>query len=311
MKKLLLTAVLVAAMITGHTQDVVLSQAYYDAMHLNPAHTGLMDADNRLSAFYRDQWRSVSTPGITAILSYERKAHASEKEEVGVGVHIFYDRAGDGHLSTLKIDVSGAYGMYLNDGGHILSMGFRVGYGRRSVDLDKLIFTSQNGSPDIASGETFNEKFGIFDFGVGLALTSKIRESNSITFGIAVDDLSNPENSFNGEQRSRFIRVNPYIHADVEINTQWKLIPGFYFHNQNANRQYLAQLLVQHRFEKSEKDLFLDFGAYYRVHDAVIPTVGFGYEGMVFGLSYDINHSTLTSVSNTKGAFELSLQYLF
>ncbi|MCP4123817.1 MAG: type IX secretion system membrane protein PorP/SprF [Bacteroidetes bacterium] len=311
MKKIYLITGLVIFCLSGYGQDVVLSQAYYDDMHLNPAHTGLMDDDNRFSAFYRDQYGSISTPTITAIFSYERKAHSTDKEAVGVGLHIFYDDAGDGNLSTLKIDASAAYGKQLKEGVHFLSMGFRLGYGRRSVELDRLVFSSQNGDPDVSSGEVFNEKFGIFDFGVGMALLSKIKESGSVTFGIAIDNLSNQENSFNGLERSRFIRVNPYMHAEVELALKWKLIPGFYFHNQNASRQYLIQLLAQHKFENSEKELMLDFGAYYRVLDALIPTVGFAFEGLRLGLSYDINHSSLTSATNTRGAFELSFVYSF
>ena len=310
MRKLLF---LIAAfsILQGHSQDMFFSQVNNNPLHLNPANAGMMDADNRFSAFYRDQWRAVSSPYMTTIVSYERKAHSSEKEMVGVGLHVFYDQAGDGNLSTLKIDFSGAYGMHLNDNKQILSLGFRIGYGRRAVDLAKLNFTSQGGDPSVSSGEVFNEKFSVFDFGVGLSLKSVIKEKHDLVFGIAIDNLSNPVNSFNGIPRSRFIRLTPYLEAKISATESWMLMPAFYFNNQNANRQYLLQLLAQKDFKSTEKQMFIDFGVYYRVQDALIPTVGFGYEGFKLGFSYDINISTLRAVSNAQGAFELGVIYAF
>ena len=58
-----------------------------------------------------------------------------------MGGYVLYDRAGDGHLSTLKMGVSAAYGLFLKDSDQqLLSFGVYLGYMRRSVDLSALYF---------------------------------------------------------------------------------------------------------------------------------------------------------------------------
>jgi hypothetical protein len=53
----------------------------------------------------------------------------------------------------------------------------------------------------------------------------------------------------------------------------------------------------------------LSLGAYYRLKDAVIPSLLFQFDKWGLGIAYDINLSDLTPATNTKGGLEVALRY--
>lgn len=55
--------------------------------------------------------------------------------------------------------------------------------------------------------------------------------------------------------------------------------------------------------------LALNFGAWYRVNDALIPAVKLEYKGFNVTFNYDINVSKLTKVSRFNGSGEISISY--
>ena len=50
-------------------------------------------------------------------------------------------------------------------------------------------------------------------------------------------------------------------------------------------------------------------GLNYRIDDAVAPYVGFTYKNMVWGLSYDVNTSTLSRMAHGSNSVEISLSF--
>ena len=60
-------------------------------------------------------------------------------------------------------------------------------------------------------------------------------------------------------------------------------------------------------FEGSDAVFFI--GPYYRNKDAMILHIGGTYGEYIFRISYDINVSSLSSVSRSRGGFELSITY--
>ena len=57
-----------------------------------------------------------------------------------------------------------------------------------------------------------------------------------------------------------------------------------------------------------EKALYL--GSYYRVGDALIPTLILEIASYSVGFSYDLNISALKAATKGKGGFEISLRYI-
>jgi hypothetical protein len=52
------------------------------------------------------------------------------------------------------------------------------------------------------------------------------------------------------------------------------------------------------------------FGAYYRLNDAVSPFAGLYYNGLTFGLSYDVNASNTAAAGSKGNSMELSISYV-
>ena len=70
--KRILTLIGLAAGLTAAAQDVHFTQYFTSPLTLNPANTGLVNCDWRVSGNYRDQWSSVNSTGYqTATISYD------------------------------------------------------------------------------------------------------------------------------------------------------------------------------------------------------------------------------------------------
>src|ERR1700752_1151836 len=89
-------------------QDPHLTQ--YDAfpVYLNPSLTGNYlgeDADYRISAVYRTQWRALtSKPYATYGVAYDQAI-----KRFGVGGYILDDKSGVGNYNTMNVQLSGSY----------------------------------------------------------------------------------------------------------------------------------------------------------------------------------------------------------
>ena len=100
MRKLLLFLFLIP--LYGLSQDIHFSQFNQFPLHQNPSTTGQFDGDYRFAGIQRTQWRSVTTnPFVTFGVSGETSQLAG-REDLGLGIKILQDRAGDGEFYTFE-----------------------------------------------------------------------------------------------------------------------------------------------------------------------------------------------------------------
>ena len=92
-------------------QDIHFSQFYVSNLTLNPATTGVMSCQMRVSAIYRNQWASVAGQYAfnTFGLGVEGKFNAGAYDYVGVGLSAWVDRAGASALTSVQAALSGSY----------------------------------------------------------------------------------------------------------------------------------------------------------------------------------------------------------
>ena len=62
---------------------------------------------------------------------------------------------------------------------------------------------------------------------------------------------------------------------------------------------------------KSKNDSGIILGSMLRWDDAVVAELGYHVRNMMFGFSYDVTTSTLSTGANGHGGIELSLNYIF
>jgi hypothetical protein len=90
-----------------------------------------------------------------------------------------------------------------------------------------------------------------------------------------------------------------------------EFIPVALYQTQNKNKEIVAGALARFIFQNSvDKKRAFSLGAFVRLKDAFIVDAQLDYNRYRFGLSYDINTSSLKRASNGLGGFELSLIYI-
>jgi type IX secretion system PorP/SprF family membrane protein len=137
-----LLLLVLASAITGNAQtDPHYSQYYAYPVWLNPALTGAIDGNYRVTAMYRSQWGGISnafaTPGISA--------DVVTNKNVSLGLNIMNQRAGTIGYSYLTGYATMAYNG-VRFGYHQISMGMALGVLNRRFDPSKPV-VAPNGSP--------------------------------------------------------------------------------------------------------------------------------------------------------------------
>ncbi len=299
-------------------QDIHFSQLDASPLNLNPAETGLFEADHRVVANYRNQWASVTVPYKTFSASYEnlQKQWLKDIAHVGLGLLFNSDVAGDGNMGTVQIKFSPAlHYKPLMDSSLYISLGFNVAYNQYSLDYGRLTFDNQyNGlqyDANIYSGEDFSrEQFGFVDMSVGAYLTYYIKEIYPIHLGVAFNHLNKSKQGFMQVKENILKgKFNAYISSDIPLSRYWELRPMVFSYLQGRSVELVGGALLTKKINDVNFKYF-NFGLFNRNYDAIIFRVGINYQSFDIGFSYDLNYSKLRVASHGAGAFEISLRSL-
>ncbi|MFN3939364.1 MAG: PorP/SprF family type IX secretion system membrane protein [Chitinophagales bacterium] len=318
MKRFLLSSLIIFTLMQGRAQDVHFSQFGSAPLLLNPALTGLSNCTYRASLNYRNQWASIVGPS-----SYQTYAGAFDiglfRESfnysmLGLGLMVFNDVSGDGALSNLTMMGSLAYHQNMaGRGDHYISIGIQGGMVQKKVDYGNLVFESmigQNGvDPNLPSGEYGDDKLSYFDLNTGVNWRSRFSNAFSLQLGAAYHHLGEPSESFYNRVDNK-INAKYTAYGSLKIGfDKFVLIPSGVWLQQTEQSNQEITTGATFGIPMDRGNSFVYIGAHYRVDDAIIPSLGFDYNNVQFGLSYDINVSDLSAVSAYKGGIELSLIY--
>ncbi len=318
MKKITITlAVLLQLVIVSRLQaqvDPHFSQYYAYPLWLNPALTGVIDGDSRLTANYKSQWQSISNAYQTAALSGDFRA----TDKVGVGFNVIDQKAGSAGYNYLAAYGSFGYGISLNgDGTQHLHFGLQAGFINRNFDLGKLEFDDQYNpltgfDPSIPSNEYFSTTSAtIFDAGTGIYYFSNDQSSSTNAFGgVSLFHITQPKDQFATDGLDNTLPMRLTIHGGLRIVTSdfLSLTPHFiYIMQQKAQEKDIG---LYSEMAADENNSFI-LGGMYRFGDAAIADIGYHSDSMTVGLSYDFNVSQLHSITKTQGGLEISLSYTF
>lgn len=297
-------------------QDFHLSQYDAAAMNINPALTGAFRGDVRLHGHYRNQWLAVATkPFTTYLVGFDMN-----KGKWAFGGQIANRRAGQGNYNHVSVLPSVAYNHFLDDKKvHKLTYGAQVGIFQKSVDPSELTFAQQyvqtgggDFDPSIPSGESFsgNSTFNL-DVNLGVVYTYSKRSSRFNPFvGATVFHVNRPTETFLGVNNKLPMRFQVHAGSRIDLTERIAITPKVFYQNQENVGETTFGVLGQY-FLKNPNFIILLGGTYRSQNDAAIIEVGGKYGSFTGRISYDINMSTLTSISNGRGASEFSLTYIF
>lgn len=316
MKRYFIALVVSCIVVVGRAQDFHLSQYDAAALNVNPALTGIFKGDYRIHGHYRTQWAAVATkPFTTGLVSFDMK----HDKNWAFGGQIANFRAGNGGYNVVSFLPSASYKRAFGaDKFHFVSVGLQVGFFQKSINASSLTFANQyvktNGgefNTALSSGEVFANN-GIFklDANIG-AMYYFSKPNNRINpfGGVTFFHLTKPTESFLGESNRLAVRPQIIGGTRVVINPRIALTPKIFYQYQDKASEFTYAISSQ--FYLETYDIFLLGTMIFRNKDAAIFEFGAKYGNFIGRISYDINTSSLNSVSSGRGGTELSLTYIF
>ena len=332
MKKITLLLSAAALSASLFAQDIHFSQFYLSPLNLNPALTGVMNCNVRLTANYRNQWASINRGGVynTYSASYDQRFTSGRYDYWGLGATFWGDVAGSANFGTTTFKVSGSYAKRMAGNrrqSHYLSFGLEGGLAQRSLDFVKLRWASQwNGDefdPSLSTGEEFdNPNFLFADAAAGLLWFSNFGDDANFYVGGAYHHLNRANQSFNDDETELlYSRFTAHAGGEVPLTDKIGLVPGVIAMVQGPSLQINSGASLKFELGNSRfNSQAFHIGAWTRIgnqvesgvlNDAVILQTRFDYNEYTLGFSYDLNVSPLRPGSNGQGGFELALQYKF
>jgi type IX secretion system PorP/SprF family membrane protein len=318
MKKLLLLGSIAFAGIC-QAQDPHFSQYYASQQTINPASVGLFAGDMRVSGLFRQQWPQYGTPFVTGTFAFEIKPKGYRDGEninrLAFGGLVVFDKTPDEVLTGNYVYGTVAYHKALDEEGHHkIGLGFMGGYNQKMLDASKLTFGSgYTGDPNNPFGGSSGENFAgnrssSFDLHSGL-MYSYETDDKMIYAGGSVYHLIGPKEFFTKGQ-TLLDHVPRRINASAGFNTVngngIRFAGSALFMTQQKVNEIMAGATVGFPF--SEENGVLYTGVWYRVDEAIIPTINLQWKTMNLGFSYDAFLSSKKTLTKPK-SIEFSLAY--
>jgi len=290
--------------------DPHFTQYYAYPLWLNPALTGVMDGDYRVTANYRKQLPGLYSPMITKGIS----ADFVMPHHFGLGVTVFNQSSSDAGYAYTSGYLSLSYHVQLSKY-KVLSAGFQFGLLNRKVDPGKLQFGSQFNpaigyDPSIPSNEIFTHQSATSpDGSLGLMyFDGDPSKSVNPFIGVSLYHPTEPNNRFLTGANDNKVPLRYAVHGGVrfQLGRRAELIPHLVYLSQGGANEITGGMVCNLTIEDG-KDLIL--GGTYRMDDAVAPHIGLRFNGLTIGFSYDINISQIKTASSSNGGYELSISF--
>ena len=295
-------------------QDPVFTQFYNTPIQINPAFAG-NSAGPTFIANYRNQWPAFNAYDTYSV-SYEQKL---ENLNSGIGLYILSDDAGGGSIKSNRAHGMFSYHLRM-DNGSTLRLGLEAGIIQSRLDWSKLIFFDQL-DPQFGAVGPGGVRFpsdeippdGDFVNNIYLDISAGMLYSTEKYFaGISFSHMNQPEYSFLTKTENV---------SGARIPMRIALMGGYQHTLLNANNAHYGTyitpsilLMRQGNFNQINGQVIFNFnqlilGTGYRhagvMGDAVIAYMGWRYEYMKFGYSFDFTVSGLGIGSG--GSHEISI----
>lgn len=292
----------------GYAQaDPHFSQYFIQPMSLNPALTGAIEGDYRVSAVWRSQYgNTFSTKGLSAEMPTSKN--------INLGVNLLNQSSSDKAYNYTNAYLSIAYtGVRFKD--HYLVMAMQAGVLNRNFNVNKLQFGEQWVSgigydPSAHSSEVFHKpNVFSFDAGAGLVYYDATADKKVNLFGgFSAFHITQPKDPFiaGGDKQTMPVRYSLHAGARIIVSDLLNIVPNVLYMRQGETVEKMAGAYVQ---VNASEQVDLMFGANLRFQDAISPFAGFYYKGITVGMSYDTNVSTKNAMEINRNSVEVSLSY--
>ncbi len=291
--------------------DPHFSQYFIQPMNLNPALTGAIEGDYRISAIWRSQYNNtLTTKGISA--------EKTTNKNTNFGFNLVNQTTNDKSYSFTTGYLSMAYTgvRFGKNADHYLVMAMQCGFISRKFDITKMQFGSQwiSGTgfdPSNNSNEVFMQpSVTSFDAGAGIAYyDASPNQTLNFSGGVSAFHITRPTDPYLSDGKKARLDVRYSVHAGVRIiaSDLLSIVPAAIYMKEGDAEEKMAGAYFQ-MYASEETDFM--FGAYYRLNDAVAPFAGIYYKGLTFGVSYDVDTSNKGALGTKGNSLELSISFV-
>jgi len=291
--------------------DPHFSQYYSYPQALNPALTGAMEGDYRVTAIWRSQYGNMLTTKGMAV-------DVATAKNVSIGFNLLNQSTADHVYSFTNGYISMSYtGVRFGpDGDQYLALALQGGFIGRRIDPAKLQFGDQwlqgvGYSPSVSSADILSSpSVSTFDAGAGLAYYDARADNDVHLFGgFSAFHLTRPQDPFlSGGNKERLpIRYSLHGGARIAASDGLVIVPNALYVSQGNATETVMGMYAQ-LYASEGVDFML--GSNWRIGDAVTPYAGFYYNGLTIGMSYDVNISPLAAAARGANSIEISLSYI-
>jgi type IX secretion system PorP/SprF family membrane protein len=303
----------------SYAQEPNFSQFISSPLTINPALTGTSDADWRISSVIRSQWIGNVSPYSTQTISVDgRVKNIDDQRYFGLGGMILSERAMDGLYKNNFINLNASYHQALDENGNGLSVSLGVVSNNARVDLGGLSFDQQLSNIGfdraLPTGENTIGRSSSYTSAVAGLLYTYDTENSFINAGISGYRFVSATRSVMNDPMQK-ISPRYTAHADfgTSFSDQLSVTGSVLYMRQNgiASTSFgtmLGYTLSQNDFAEDKFRMF-NLGVFYRLNDAVSPYLGYTFNNLQVGISYDVNASTSKGAASTYKSVELTVLY--
>ncbi len=337
MKRLLFIFSLVFCVGIMEAQDRHFTQFYSASTYLNPALAGGFGGRYKMTAIYRDQWRSVLDKPIRTMgaamevnVDMDKLIHSRFDDKIGIGLSFYSDKIADVDLNTTQMALSLAYHKNLDqDHLHYLSVGFEGALGQKNINYENLTFEDQFDWKEgyiLNSGESLPQNnFSFFDIAVGLNYSYSPQRRVGYFVGGAMHHITSPQVSFFYDEENTiqtgnnklFRKITIHGGSLIPVSSQLNISPRILLTQQGPHSEINAGVNFQYKIKHQEATSIV-IGSWARFApkdnsqaiESIILQMGLAIDHVQFGFSYDINLGHLTTYNQNQGVFEFTFAYL-
>ena len=318
-RRLLAIFFLILGINTLKGQDIHFSMYDFAPLALNPGETGYFEGDWRGTVNYRQQWKSLGDPFQTVAAAYDQNLYFLPGQ-FSAGLFFVNDQSGSIGLNHNRVYLSLAYKKQTAVWDY--SFGAQMGLIIKSFKLDGTTFPEQYNDnigafdPNLPLSEQgLGNQRTYFDMNIGGVVTRKFKTA-SVKFGLSAVHLNSPDVSFFKNKEKLPPRINSYVQVNKDINATYFVRPMLIVATQNKAQEILlgGDIGMYTGSERnSVKEIYVGVDVrdgFNRNGDAFIASMGLSWSDFRFGLSYDVNYSSLDKATNNRGAIEFSVVYI-
>ena len=294
--------------------DPHFSQYYMYPLWLNPALTGAIDGNYRVSVIDRKQWGNIGNGFSTVGLS----ADITTDKNISFGLNLLQQSAGTAGYKYTNAQLSIAYsGIRLGrEGDKVITFALQGGMIGRRFDFSSAQVNDQY------QNDTYNPALPVdestakpsatsFDMSMGaMYYDADVDKKVNLFGGFSAAHITSPKDPSLSVAYNSTLPVRYSLHggANIYLSEKAHLVPNaLYMWQGNVSEAMLGGYVQM----AATPIVDISAGINYRVNDAIYPYLGISYDGFTFGFSYDANTSKLgTLAGGAANSTEITLMYM-